>query len=119
VLTASSAGIKPMVRLSHYVATKHGVVGLTKALANELASSWVRVNCVAPTTVETPMIANDSFRDIKERHPDMDRNGHNLLDVGMVQPQDISEAVAWLCSDQARYVTGITLPVDAGAITAV
>jgi (+)-trans-carveol dehydrogenase len=119
VMTASSAGIKPMVRLSHYVAVKHGVVGLTKALANELAGAWVRVNCVAPTTVETPMIANDAFRQIKDLHEDMNRNGHNLLDVGMVKPEDISSAVAWLCSDEARYVTGIVLPVDAGATAAV
>ncbi|MCX6466137.1 MAG: mycofactocin-coupled SDR family oxidoreductase [Pseudonocardiales bacterium] len=114
VLTSSTAGIKGMARTSHYVAAKHGVVGLARALGNELAPHSIRVNTVHPTGVDTPMINNDYIGSVLADDPDFGANLSNALPVEMVEAVDISNAVVWLCSDEARYVTGVALPVDAG-----
>ncbi len=125
VLTSSAAGSIGLPGLSHYVAAKHGVVGLTKALANEFGQHNIRVNSVLPGTVNTDMAANDStyalFRPDLE-HPTMEdcaeiMSGLNLLPIQWVEAIDISNAVVWLCSEQARFVTGVALPVDAGYVT--
>jgi SDR family mycofactocin-dependent oxidoreductase len=102
-----------------YTAAKHGVVGLMRAYANHLAPHHIRVNSIHPTGVNTPMINNEFTRQWlakvvaeSERPPDMG----NALPVGLLEPEDIAAAVAWLVSDEARYITGVTLPVDAGFV---
>jgi SDR family mycofactocin-dependent oxidoreductase len=126
VLTSSTAGIMGMENLAHYVSAKHGVVGLMKVLAKELAPHRVRVNSVHPTTVNTDMVMNqgtfDLFRpDLPPGTATADDAGEafltlNLLPVKWVEAVDISNAVVWLCSDAARYVTGVQLPIDAGSV---
>jgi SDR family mycofactocin-dependent oxidoreductase len=97
-----------------YVASKHAIVGLTKTWANWLAKHNIRVNSVHPTGVSTPMILNDALQELLASLPADGPDMSNLLDVPMVEPRDVSAAVAWLVSDEARYVTGVALPVDAG-----
>jgi SDR family mycofactocin-dependent oxidoreductase len=126
VITSSTAGIMGMANLAHYVSAKHGVVGLMKVLAIELAPHMIRVNSVHPTTVNTDMVQNqgtyDLFRpDLPPGSATRDDAGDafltlNLLPIKWVEPVDISNAVVWLSSDQARYVTGVQLPVDAGSL---
>jgi SDR family mycofactocin-dependent oxidoreductase len=102
-----------------YTAAKHGVVGLMRAYANHLAPHSIRVNSIHPTGVDTPMIDNEFTRRWLARvaeesdHPvDMG----NALPVQAIHADDVANAVAWLVSDQARYITGVTLPVDAGIV---
>lgn len=126
VLTSSTAGIMGMGNLAHYVSAKHGVVGLMKVLAIELAPNMIRVNSVHPTTVNTDMVMNqgtfDLFRpDMSPGTATVEDAGEafltlNLLPVKWVEAVDISNAVVWLSSDQARYITGVQLPVDAGSV---
>jgi SDR family mycofactocin-dependent oxidoreductase len=101
-----------------YTAAKHGVVGLMRVYANLLAPHSIRVNSVHPSGVDTPMINNDSTRQWLEslaaRGGSHSNNLMNALPVSVLEPNDIAEAVLWLASDAARYVTGVTLPVDAG-----
>jgi (+)-trans-carveol dehydrogenase len=123
ILTSSDAGLKALQNLAHYVAAKHGVIGLMRTLALELAADFIRVNALAPTSVNTPMIMNEPtyrvFRPDLQNPTAEDMTGPatalNVLPIPWVEPVDISNAVLWLASDEARYVTGITLPVDAGA----
>jgi SDR family mycofactocin-dependent oxidoreductase len=114
VITSSSATLKGMVNLGHYSAAKHGVVGLMTTLANELAPHSIRVNTVHPTAVNTPFINNDHIRGFIEANPSWGSNMANALPVEQIEPVDVSNAVVWLASDEARYVTGVPLPVDAG-----
>lgn len=124
ILTSSIAGLRGLVGVAHYTAAKHGVIGLMRSLANELAPHNVRVNCISPTNVDTPMIHNDlvssAFR------PDLDRpptraefaeaaRSMNMLAVPWVDAVDVANAALFLASDEARYITAVTLPVDAGA----
>jgi SDR family mycofactocin-dependent oxidoreductase len=100
-----------------YTASKHGVVGLMRSYANQLAPLSIRVNSIHPTGVNTPMINNEHTRQwlellIAESETPIDMG--NAMPVDAVEPEDIAAAVAWLVSDEARYITGITLPVDAG-----
>ena len=118
VSTSSTAGLVGIPSFGHYVAGKHGVLGLTKTLALELAEYDVNVNAVCPTAVDTPgnvglveAYGEEVFEEIGALSGPL-----NVLDPGeMLEPDDISEAYMWLSSDAARYVTGIALPVDAGA----
>lgn len=106
--------------LGHYVASKHGVIGLTKSLALELAEYDVNVNAVCPSAVDTPMITGFNEAYGEEALADAaDLAGPwNIFEPGeMVKAEDISEAFMWLSSDAARYVTGVALPVDAGFLT--
>jgi len=119
VLISSTQGLKGTggdgtAAHSAYSATKHGVVGLMRSLAHWLASDNIRVNTVHPTGVETPMIMNDAVGAYLAENPEAAEVTVNLLPVPMLQPADISDAVLWLVSDHAKYVTGVTLPVDAG-----
>ncbi|GAA0603537.1 mycofactocin-coupled SDR family oxidoreductase [Sporichthya brevicatena] len=118
VITSSTAGLKGMgtgtAGSLGYTASKHGVVGLMKALAIDLAPHFIRVNTVHPTGVNTPMVANEAFLNFVMEHPKEAEGMQNLIPVAMVEPEDISNAIAWLVSDEAQYVTGITMPVDAG-----
>jgi SDR family mycofactocin-dependent oxidoreductase len=126
VLTSSTAGIKGMGNLAHYVAAKHGVVGLVKTLANELAPHMIRVNSVHPTSVDTMMIHNEQtyglFRPDKPAsevtRADVGETflALNALPIEWVEPVDISNAILFLVSDDARYITGVQLPVDAGSV---
>jgi NAD(P)-dependent dehydrogenase (short-subunit alcohol dehydrogenase family) len=85
-----------------------------RSYANILAPSRIRVNSVHPTGVNTPMVVNDVMREFLEQDPQMGNALANALPVDLVEPVDISNAIVWLVSDDARYVTGVTLPVDAG-----
>jgi SDR family mycofactocin-dependent oxidoreductase len=118
VLTSSTAGMKSMainsLAQTAYTAAKHGVVGLMRNTAVELAPHSIRVNTIHPTSVHTPMIENDVTAAYIEAHPDTVGLMTNLLPVDAVDPVDISNGVLYLVSDAGRYVTGITLPVDAG-----
>jgi NAD(P)-dependent dehydrogenase (short-subunit alcohol dehydrogenase family) len=119
VLISSTQGLKGIggdgtAAHSAYSATKHGVVGLMRSLAHWLAKDNIRVNTVHPTGVETPMIMNDAVGAYMAENPQAAQATVNLLPVPMLQPADVSDAVLWLVSDHAKYVTGITLPVDAG-----
>jgi SDR family mycofactocin-dependent oxidoreductase len=122
IITSSTAGIKGYANTAHYTASKHAVVGLARSMANELAPYMIRVNTVHPTSVDTPMIQNEMtyglFRPDLE-HPTRDDareafQALNALPIPWVEARDISNAVLWLASDEARYVTGIMVPVDAG-----
>jgi (+)-trans-carveol dehydrogenase len=125
ILTSSTAGLKGMENLAHYVAAKHGVVGLMRTLALELAPDMIRVNSVHPTSVNTDMIQNDATYRLFApdlANPTREQVGNrflatNALPIQWVEPVDISNAVLWLASDESRYVTGVTLPVDAGSVT--
>jgi SDR family mycofactocin-dependent oxidoreductase len=114
VITSSTGGLKGLVNIGHYVAAKHGVVGLARTLANELASHMIRVNTVMPTGVNTPMVNNEYLQAFLETAPEMGANMQNALPVELIEPVDVSNAIVWLCSEEARYVTGTALPVDAG-----
>jgi SDR family mycofactocin-dependent oxidoreductase len=120
----SGAGLKGAPNLGHYAAAKHGVVGLMQSLANELAPDMVRVNTVHPSAVDTDMIHNQAlYHQLLPDHPgDITRQEIepvfqtlNALPIPWVESVDISNAVLFLASDEARYITGVTLPVDAGA----
>ena len=97
-----------------YTAAKHGVVGLMRAYANNLAPYNIRVNSVHPTGVRTPMVINDAMREFLVQDPSLAHANTNALPVRILEPADISNAVLWLASDQARFVSGVALPVDAG-----
>lgn len=118
VITSSTAGINGIGGGGPgglgYTASKHGVVGLMRSYANVLAPHNIRVNTVHPTGVNTPMIVNDVMAEFLASMPDVENALTNALPVSMLEPADISAAILWLVSDDARYVTGVTLPVDAG-----
>lgn len=97
-----------------YAASKHGVVGLMRTFANWLAPHFIRVNSIHPTGVNTDMVVNPILQKYLNDNPALGGALQNLLPVQMIEPIDVSNAVAWLVSDEARYVTGVTLPVDAG-----
>jgi len=122
VLTSSTAGVIAFPNLAHYTAAKHGVVGLMRALAVELAPHRIRVNSVHPTTVDTPMVQNPSSYELFTGRQDLSREEAeqafrplNALPVPWVEAVDISNAVLYLASDESRYVTGTTMLIDAGA----
>jgi (+)-trans-carveol dehydrogenase len=123
VLTSSIAGLIGQPGIGHYVAAKHGVVGLMKTLALELAPLNIRVNSIHPTNVDTGMIMNEATYRVflpDDPHPTREKfavpaGEMNALPVPWIQPGDVSDAVLFLASDEARYITGISLPIDAGA----
>ncbi|MFI9536373.1 mycofactocin-coupled SDR family oxidoreductase [Nocardia fusca] len=123
ILTSSIAGLRGLVGVAHYTAAKHGVVGLMRSLAQELAPHGIRVNSVHPTNVDTPMIQNDmvrrSFRPDRE-NPTREEFAEaartmNMLPIPWVEAVDIANASLFLASEEARYITAVTLPVDAGS----
>lgn len=116
VSTGSTATLVAARGAGHYTASKHGLMGLTKTLAVELAPHGITANCVAPTGVDTPMI-KETIEAVGEEPLNRvsDVSGPmNLIDGELIPPKAVSEAVMWLSSDAARYVTGAVLPVDAG-----
>ena len=115
ICTSSTAGIKGLPYLAPYVAAKHGVVGIARTMANELAQHSIRVNTVHPTGVDTPMVAGlGGLQPLLTRDPELGPIFMNTLDVEAVDARDISNAVLFLASDEARYVTGLEFTVDAG-----
>ena len=122
VLTSSTAGLKGTPNTIHYTAAKHGVVGIMRTLANEFAQHSIRVNSVHPTGVDTVMIQNEKTWGLfapDDPAPSREKaepifQSTNALPVPWVEPVDISNAILFLVSDEARYITGVTLPVDAG-----
>jgi SDR family mycofactocin-dependent oxidoreductase len=117
VIISSAAGIRGHVPYAHYVASKHGAVGLMKALSNELAVHRIRVNSVHPTGVTgTGLCLSQPVEELVASEPLFALGMMNTL-ADAVEPRDVSNAVAWLASEQARYVTGLQLTVDAGATT--
>ncbi len=115
ICTSSTAGIKGLPYLAPYVAAKHGVVGIARTMANELASHKIRVNTVHPTGVDTPMGTGlGGLEALIGRDPNLGPIYMNTLPVETVEPRDISNAVLFLASDEARYVTGLEFTVDAG-----
>ena len=124
MLTSSAAGLQAYANIAHYVSAKHGVVGLMRTLALELAPQFIRVNSIHPTQVDTPMIQNEAT--YRMFLPDLDQptradfesasQAMNVLPIPWADPVDISNAVLFLASDEARYITGVTLPIDAGEL---
>jgi SDR family mycofactocin-dependent oxidoreductase len=115
ICTSSTAGIKGLPFLAPYVAAKHGIVGISRSLANELAQHKIRVNTVHPTGVDTPMGTGLGGLDpLIGRDPNLGPIFMNTYPVDLVEARDISNAVLFLASDEARYVTGLEFTVDAG-----
>lgn len=118
VLTSSTAGIAGIGGDSPgglgYTAAKHGVVGLMRSYANQLAGHSIRVNTIHPTGVNTPMVVNDAMQEFLQSDPQLSNAMANALPVPMIEAVDLSNAILFLVSDAGRYVTGVTLPVDAG-----
>jgi NAD(P)-dependent dehydrogenase (short-subunit alcohol dehydrogenase family) len=121
-MTSSAAAIKAAPQLSPYIAAKTGVIGMMRSMANDLAPYRIRINCVAPTAVPTDFVLNDRLYQIfspDSPEPNLEdakkvmRSMHPLGEP-WIETQDISAAVAYLASDEARYITGIVLPVDLG-----
>ena len=124
VITSSAAGMKGPPNMAHYSASKSGLLGLMRSLANEFGPRSIRVNCVLPTTVDTDMVHwPESYRMFR---PDLEAPGRadvepvfaslNVLPVPWIEAADVTSAVCWLASSDARYVTGVALPVDAGTV---
>jgi SDR family mycofactocin-dependent oxidoreductase len=118
VFTSSTAGLKGFGGLQGgglgYAAAKHGIVGLMRTLANALAPLSIRVNTVHPTAVRTMMAVNPAMTAFLEHYPEGGVHLQNPMPVDMIEPEDVSAAIAFLASDEAKYVTGVTFPVDAG-----
>ena len=122
VIISSTAGLRGFPHQVHYNMGKHAVVGLMRTLANELAPHFIRANTVHPSSTNTKMIQNEAIWSAFApgvENPTVADFGDtftamNLLPIPWMEPVDISHAVAWLASDESRYVTGVTLPVDAG-----
>jgi (+)-trans-carveol dehydrogenase len=124
VLTSSLAGLKGYSNIAGYVAAKHGVNGLMRTLANELGPHGIRVNSVCPGLVHTDMMMNQPTYDVfrpELEHPTKEDatevfRSMQVLPIDWLEARDVSEVIAWLASDQARYITGAAIPVDGGQI---
>ncbi len=116
ILVSSTSGLKGLPFMTHYAASKHGVVGIMRALANELGPKGIRVNSLHPTGVPTPMLAG--MTPLTAYIDDAPRTRalfDNTLPVNLIELDDVSDAVLFLDSDESRFVTGSTMTVDAGA----
>lgn len=124
ILTSSVAGLRSYAGVGHYVSAKHGVVGLMKTLAQELAEHHIRVNTVNPTQVDTPMVQHPDM--YKLFSPDVENptkddfaraSGESILyPIPWVESIDVSNAVLFLASEESRYITGVALPIDGGVL---
>jgi len=118
VLVSSTAGLKGFASgvagYDAYAASKAGLVGLMRGYALNLAGHNIRVNTVHPTAVETMMTTNEEFVQLMQAMGDVASLYQNAMPVEMLQPGDVSDTITWLVSDQAKYITGVQLPVDAG-----
>ena len=123
VLTSSVGGLKAYPNTGHYIAAKHGVIGMMRSFAVELGEHSIRVNAVCPTNVNTPMFMNEGT--MKLFRPDLENPTKedfapvaqfmHVLPIGWVEPVDISNAVLFLASDESRYITGLPVTIDAGS----
>ena len=123
ILVSSMLGLRGGGYMAHYASAKHAVVGLMNSLANELAPQWIRVNSIHPGNILTPMIDNEQFH--RTLRPDLaeptmadaaELIGHfHMLPVPYFEARAVSNAVLFLASDEAKYITGAALPIDAGA----
>jgi SDR family mycofactocin-dependent oxidoreductase len=124
ILISSTNGLRGTANTAHYTSAKHAVVGLARTLANELGAQGIRVNTVHPGAVATTMVLNDVT--LRQLRPDLEKptvdgaaealTARHLLPVPWVEPVDIANAVVFLASDEARYITGTQLVVDAGLL---
>jgi (+)-trans-carveol dehydrogenase len=122
VITSSAVALRAVPNLSHYASAKNGLIGLMRTLALELAPHSIRVNTLHPTNVDTGMIQNDAIRQLflpDEEHPTREQSVPiyttlNALPVPWIDPADVSKVLLFLVSDDARYVTGAEIPIDAG-----
>jgi SDR family mycofactocin-dependent oxidoreductase len=122
IIISSTNGLRGTANTAHYTSSKHAVVGLARTLANELGERGIRVNTVHPGAVATAMILNETT--LKQLRPDLEKptvddaaqmlTSRHLLPVPWVEPVDVANAVVFLASDEARYITGTQLVVDAG-----
>jgi SDR family mycofactocin-dependent oxidoreductase len=124
VITSSTAGVRGVnsgieAGSAGYAAAKHAVVGLMRVYANMLAQHRIRVNCLHPTGVRTPMVDNDVFTQFARENPDVASAMQNPLPVEVIEPEDVAQAVLWLVRESGRFVTGVSLPVDAGFLNRV
>lgn len=112
VNTASIAGLVGFLGIPAYVASKHGILGLTQNAALEYAKSGIRINSVCPGVIRTPMV--DRFTG---KNKEVEKQFASLEPIGRLgEPEEVAAAVTWLCSDHASFVTGIAMPVDGGWI---
>ena len=122
VLISSAAGLKGYANIGHYVAAKHGVTGLMRTLAVELAPHRIRSNSVHPGLINTDMVHNQAFYAFagapgaSRAEADVAFKSMNALPISQLEPVDVSNVVLWLASDETRYLTGTTQIIDAGAI---
>lgn len=122
IFTSSTTGLQAAGLTAHYGASKHGVIGLARTLAIELGPASIRCNVIAPTGVNTTMILHDTL--YRAFNPDMENPTfedarpllmqHHMLPIAHIEPQDVSQAVLWLASDESRFVTAAVIPVDGG-----
>jgi (+)-trans-carveol dehydrogenase len=124
ILVSSMLGLRGGGYMAHYASAKHAVVGLMHSLANELAPQWIRVNSIHPGNILTPMLDNESFR--RTMRPDLPDptiddaaqiiGSFHMLPKPLIEPRAVSNAVLFLASNEAQYITGAALPIDAGAV---
>ncbi|MEE6179837.1 mycofactocin-coupled SDR family oxidoreductase [Mycobacterium sp. 050134] len=117
ILTGSAAGVRMEPFMVHYTASKHAVTGMARAFAAELGRHNIRVNSLHPGAVATPMGGGrmrEAIRSAGDTYPDLRGRNKPLLPEGIAQPEDVADAVAWLASDQSRFVTGTQVTVDMG-----
>jgi SDR family mycofactocin-dependent oxidoreductase len=122
IVTSSAAGLRGARHLADYNSSKHGLIGLMRTMANELARHYIRVNAICPAAVDTAMVQNDQLYQLFRPELDNPQRADvveafrrmNAIPEPWVDPADVSNAVLWLASDESRYVTGVALPVDLG-----
>lgn len=125
IITGSASSLVAIYNNPSYTASKHGLVGLVKSLAADLAPNWIRVNLLAPTGVNTILMVNDfNAKRFAPGKPDasvedmkVPAQAMNQLPIPWIEPEDVTKTVLFLASDDAKYITGITLPIDAGMTT--
>lgn len=123
ILVSSMLGLRGGGYMAHYASAKHALVGLMHSLSNELAPQWIRVNSIHPGNIRTPMLDNEEFRRMMRPDlpdPTVDDAGEivgqfHMLPKPLIEPRAVSNAVLFLASDEAQYITGAALPIDAGA----